>query len=88
MPENPTPDRPAATASTGAPWLCAVFLSAATATGLLFYLLSQSLQPVLSSAGVDGICLDRCLLVGGLIGLWLSLAPQTRPVEGEAVAQS
>ena len=72
----------------GGAWVHAIFLCAAATSGVLFYLLSQSLQPVLANAGVDGIWLDACLFVGGFVGLWLALSPQPPSQPSEAVAQN
>ena len=55
-----------------------IFAGAAAGSGLFFYLLSQSLQPALQTAGLDGMWLDVCLLAGGLAGLWWALSPRAR----------
>ena len=82
MPEIGTPNGSIAAepepAGLGA-WVYGIFVGAAASSGLFLYLLSQSLQPALASAGLPGIWLDICLLVGGLAGLVASPLP-TEPV--------
>lgn len=57
-------------------WVHGIFAGAAAGSGLVCYMLSQSLQPALESAGLGGIWLDVCLLAGGLVGLALALSPR------------
>ena len=61
-----------------AAWAHGIFAGAAAGSGLFFYLLSQSLQPALQTAGLDWMWLDVCLLAGGLAGLWWALSPRAR----------
>ena len=69
-------------------WAHGIFVGAAAGSSLFFYLLSQSLQPALESAGVDGMWLDVCLLAGGLLGLWWALSPQHSSRGNGAVAEN
>ena len=87
MPEIATQSTEAEPAHAGlGAWLLGISVSASAGSG--FYLLSQSLQPALESAGLNGIWFDVCLLVGGLAGLWRALSTPNPSRRNEAVAES
>ena len=85
--ETPNEARPSEPAlSSGVALLAGAFLCASASAGPLLYVLSQSVQPVIESAGFDGCWLDIFLFLGGLAALWRILSPPGTPQANESAA--